>query len=54
LYLAKKLVILHHTCAGWFVMFEMNEATVAKFFTPARKTFGNDVGMNIDLHLLQR
>jgi hypothetical protein len=52
-YFAKELIVLHHARAARFVMVEVNEATIAKFFAPSWKMLGNNVGMNVNLHLRQ-
>ena len=49
LYLAKELVVFHHTCTARLVMLKAYEAAITKLLTPARQVLRYDMRMYVDL-----
>jgi hypothetical protein len=48
--LPEELVILHHPGAAWFMMFQMNEAAIAKAFAPTGHFAGHNMGVDVNSH----
>ena len=45
--LAKELIVFHHPRAAWFVMLEMDKASIAELLAPARQVLRDNMGMYI-------
>jgi hypothetical protein len=50
LYLPEELVILHHPGAARFMMFQMNEAAIAKALAPTGHFAGHNMGVDVNSH----